>query len=85
MPFWGILSTYEGGGYIANLGGSVASATQLSDQLREATWMDELTRAVLLHLNVYNANSNLFRQVLWLIHNHNPHTSIKITMKYKVW
>ena len=61
MPFWGTLSTYEGGGYTVDLGGAVTSATQLSDQLRQANWIDELTRAVLLHLNVYNANSNLFR------------------------
>ena len=59
-PYWGVLGLYEGGGYLADLSSTLAGALQLVKQLRQANWTDEFTRAVLLQLNVYNANSNLF-------------------------
>ena len=70
LSYWGTLFTYEGGGYVADLGGSVASATQLSEQLRGASWVDQLTRAILIDVSVYNANSNLFRQAVYIFRCH---------------
>ncbi|XP_072050225.1 polycystin-1-like protein 2 [Amphiura filiformis] len=58
--FWGFLNTYDGGGYMAHLNATPKEALQMLNQLRESSWLDELTRALFVEWTVYNANTNLF-------------------------
>ena len=62
-PYWGILTWYEGGGYQARLGSSVTESNAIIGKLMEMNWVDQLTRALILRINLYNANSNLFSMV----------------------
>ena len=62
-PYWGILTWYESGGYQARLGSSVTESNAIIGKLMEMNWVDQLTRALILRINLYNANSNLFSMV----------------------
>ena len=64
FPYWGKLSMYEAGGYKADLSSLVIKSVEIVQQLKNTRWVDHLTRAVLLEVNVYNANSNLFSVIM---------------------
>ena len=64
IPFWGYLTSYEAGGYVANLGQTLQSAQTMLNDLRKNSWIDRYTRAVLLEFNVLNIQSGLFTQVI---------------------
>jgi hypothetical protein len=64
IPFWGNLATYEGGGYVANLGQNLSYAQTMFNDLSKNSWVDRYTRAVLLEFNVLNIQSGLFTQVI---------------------
>ncbi|KAK8775402.1 hypothetical protein V5799_031254 [Amblyomma americanum] len=57
---WGLLSSYSGAGYYADLGITKEAATQVMADLKENLWIGRATRAVFLDFTVYNANVNLF-------------------------
>lgn len=57
---WGLLSSYSGAGYYADLGITKEAATQAMAELKENLWIGRATRAVFLDFTVYNANVNLF-------------------------
>ncbi|XP_075545246.1 polycystin-2-like isoform X1 [Dermacentor variabilis] len=57
---WGLLSSYSGAGYYADLGITKEAATQVMAELKENLWIGRATRAVFLDFTVYNANVNLF-------------------------
>ncbi|XP_053067305.1 polycystic kidney disease protein 1-like 2 isoform X2 [Acinonyx jubatus] len=59
-PFWGKLTMYRGGGYVAPLGTDRRSTSRILQYLFDNTWLDSLTRAVFVEFTVYNANVNLF-------------------------
>ncbi|XP_078295351.1 polycystin-1-like protein 2 [Panthera onca] len=59
-PFWGKLTMYRGGGYVAPLGTDRRSTLRILQYLFDNTWLDSLTRAVFVEFTVYNANVNLF-------------------------
>jgi hypothetical protein len=53
-------ATYDGGGYVAELGKGSKTAQLVLDQLFRTNWIDRLTRAVFVEAVIYNANVNLF-------------------------
>ncbi|MBN3306288.1 PK1L2 protein, partial [Amia calva] len=59
-PIWGSVALYRGGGYVADLGPDLQSATSVLQYLFDNTWLDVYTRAVFVEFTVYNANINLF-------------------------
>ncbi|CAH1244449.1 PKD1 [Branchiostoma lanceolatum] len=56
----GRLATYSGGGYEANFGTSNLRAKRVSGYLESQSWIDRLTRAIIVEFTAYNANVNLF-------------------------
>jgi len=62
--FRGKITTYPGGGYVADLTEHADQARSLIQDLETNHWIDEYTRAVLLEFNVLNPNSKLFNQVI---------------------
>ncbi|VDL91743.1 unnamed protein product [Schistocephalus solidus] len=57
---WGKMAVYGGGGYYVDLPRNETEARQLLNELFECLWVDRGTRAIFLHLTVYNPNVNLF-------------------------
>lgn len=53
-------ATYAGGGYVALLGKSYASARIVMDRLFSGLWIDRGTRVIFVDFTVYNPNINLF-------------------------
>ena len=62
-PHWGLLSTYNGGGYHADLLGSGQQTAQLFGDLERHGWIDKFTRAVFIEFTVVNTYVNLFSRV----------------------
>ncbi|KAK3089964.1 hypothetical protein FSP39_008050, partial [Pinctada imbricata] len=60
MPVTGEISTYGGGGYIAELGVNLELSRMILDDLQKYEWIDRKTRAVVTEFTIYNANVNLF-------------------------
>ncbi|XP_043912299.1 polycystic kidney disease 2-like 1 protein [Protopterus annectens] len=58
--YWGILSTYSGGGYYQDLSVNKDESGQIIQNLNNNLWLDRGTRAVFIDFSVYNANINLF-------------------------
>ena len=50
---------YEGGGYISILGYDKGTADRVVSEASENGWVDQQTRAVMVELTVFNANTNL--------------------------
>ena len=63
IPFWAMIHTYNGGGYIANLDINPDVSLKIMQELWDHFWIDHQTRAVFLEFSVYNANTNLFSVV----------------------
>ncbi|XP_048575605.1 uncharacterized protein LOC5520271 isoform X3 [Nematostella vectensis] len=57
-PSWGYFHTYNGGGYVADLGYDNGTAFQVSTTLQSNRWMSSQTRAVLLEFTIFNVNTN---------------------------
>ncbi|VDI78620.1 Hypothetical predicted protein [Mytilus galloprovincialis] len=66
-PYWGIFSTYGGGGYVADLGTTMTDASAVIDTLMENNWVDNNTRAIFIEVNLYNPNNNLFGICLYVL------------------
>ncbi|XP_064635025.1 uncharacterized protein LOC135492455 [Lineus longissimus] len=60
IPLYGEYATFDGGGYVAELGDSSKTALLVLSQLFKKNWIDRLTRAVFVEATIYNANVNLF-------------------------
>jgi len=58
--YWGIISTYSGGGYVQDLTFDGAVSKNLIQTLEANNWLDRGTRAVFVDFSLYNANINLF-------------------------
>lgn len=67
MPFVGVIASYGGGGYIAELGNNPDTANSMIAYLKNTTWLDRRTRAVFVDFNLYNPNVNLFTLASLLI------------------
>ncbi|VDN36096.1 unnamed protein product [Dibothriocephalus latus] len=57
---WGKVAVYGGGGYYVDLPRNETEARKVLEELFEGLWVDRGTRAIFLHLTVYNPNVNLF-------------------------
>ena len=66
IPYLGVINTYGGGGYVAELGDTPAAALSLIENLREKDWVDRKTRAVLFETTIYNANVHIFASIICL-------------------
>ena len=56
---FGRYKLYEGGGYIAILGYDMETADRVVNEASSNRWVDQRTRAVMVELTVFNANTNL--------------------------
>ena len=59
----GVTETYDGGGYVADLGYNEQSAMEVTEHLRAHDWIDDLTAAVFIEFTVFNPSSSLFSVV----------------------
>ncbi|XP_015762233.1 PREDICTED: polycystic kidney disease protein 1-like 2 [Acropora digitifera] len=60
LPFMGYVTTYGGGGFVADLGYSRENATKVIETLESNAWIDPQTRAVIIEIATYNPIVNLF-------------------------
>ena len=60
VEYWGLISTYGGGGFIQNLATVKSRSLTIIDEMMENLWIDRGTRVVFIDFTVYNANINLF-------------------------
>lgn len=67
LPYWGSKTVYSGGGYTADLGYYMEQAKSVITDLQTYNWIDKYTRAVFVELTVFNAPSNLFSSVTYLV------------------
>ena len=64
LYFWGKDEFLSGGGYVLNLGNTLAESEAIVAYAKENTWIDEHTKVVFAEFNVWNANTNLFNLVI---------------------
>lgn len=67
LPIVGVYNTYGGGGYIMNFQVNNYISNKIQDEFNRALWIDRKTRAVFLEFTLYNANTNQFANVFFLI------------------
>lgn len=67
FPIGGSVSTYSGGGYVAEMGTNAYKAGLFIEELKQNNWINYYTRAVVLEFNVYNPNVNLFGYFYYLM------------------
>ncbi|ESO86994.1 hypothetical protein LOTGIDRAFT_127958, partial [Lottia gigantea] len=60
LPIAGLIDTYGGGGYIANLDVNKIVSTESLKELFHQKWIDRHTRAVFFEFTLYNVDINLF-------------------------
>ena len=60
LSFQGVFSTYDGGGFVADLGYNVKSALNVLNKLEANNWIDEFSVAVFIEYTVFNPSSSLF-------------------------
>ena len=58
-----VTETYDGGGYVADLGYNKESAVEVVRDLREHNWVDERTAAVFIEFTLFDPSSSLFCNV----------------------
>jgi len=66
LPYPGSLTTYNGGGYIADLSISPYESSLTMTELQNLMWIDKWTRGVFVEFTIYNPNVNLFAYVNYL-------------------
>jgi len=65
-PIIGNHHTYSGGGYVYEFRGRLDDLKTNLSILQQSNWIDQRTRAVIIQLNLYNPNSQLFTLVTLL-------------------
>ena len=66
LPLQGLRALYGGGGFVADLGYTKASALRVITNLQNNSWIDEKTRAVLIEFMVFDSSTNLFSAVSYI-------------------
>ena len=61
--YFGMLNTYNGGGFIQIVPSSLDSAVSLIEEMEGGQWTDRQTRVVFVELSLYNPNIDLFAAV----------------------
>ncbi|XP_038066719.1 polycystic kidney disease protein 1-like 2 [Patiria miniata] len=67
FPYNGKHAFYNGGGYIIELGDSLAENLQIVADLQRDMWVDQHTRAVFMEFVVYNVNINMYATSFLLV------------------
>lgn len=67
LLFIGELATYSAGGYVVPLGRTKNNTLLIFRYIEHRKWIDELTRAIFIDINFYNANENLFNMLTIII------------------
>ena len=67
IPLFGHVSSYENGGYKADLDISRNISELIIEELFDSMWIDRKTRAIILEFTVYCANVNLFAFSMFMI------------------
>ncbi|XP_074867229.1 polycystin-1 isoform X3 [Carettochelys insculpta] len=57
--YWGSVSVYDSGGYIQELGATLAESRAQVDYLQQNNWIDNMSRAVFVELTQYNPSVDL--------------------------
>ena len=65
-PVHGQMATYDGGGYVANLGYNSKSALGVIQSLEQGHWIDDKTVAVVVECTVFEPSTSLFSVVNYL-------------------
>eukprot|EP00058_Branchiostoma_floridae_P027765 XP_002613256.1 hypothetical protein BRAFLDRAFT_68221 [Branchiostoma floridae] len=60
FPYSGKVDTYTDGAYMFEIGDDPRQAVLTIKHLQENSWLDHLTEAVIVEINAYNANADLF-------------------------
>ncbi|XP_066302612.1 polycystin-2-like [Branchiostoma lanceolatum] len=60
FPYVGQHGIYRGGGYVASLGTSNQSSSNITAYLQQHSWLDNQTRAVFIEVTLYNPHVDLF-------------------------
>ena len=60
LSYQGVFNTYDGGGFVADLGYNIKDAANVLNKLQENNWIDELSVAVFVEFTVFNPSSSLF-------------------------
>ena len=60
LSYEGNYSTYNGGGFVADLGYNIKSALKVVNELQAKNWIDEFSVAVFIEFTVFNPSSSLF-------------------------
>ena len=66
MRYKGVINSYDGGGYVADLGYNEESALNVISELQNHEWIDEFTAAVFIEFSVHEPSSRLFSSVKYL-------------------
>ncbi|XP_071488265.1 polycystin-1-like protein 1 [Diadema antillarum] len=85
---WGMFSSYKGDGYAVSFNNTRVGAEALLQHLRNNSWIDSQTRAVILEFTLYNAPYNLFSAISFIAELPGtgavyPLTSIEAVQLYK--
>ena len=62
-PFGGVMATFVGGGYIADLGYNSYSALKVIKVLENDEWIDDRTAAVFIEFTIFEPSSSLFSAI----------------------
>lgn len=62
----GVYNSYDGGGYIQNLGSDKSTSTNIINQLMHEKWIDRQTRAVFAEFTLFNPNINIYSYSIYL-------------------
>uniref|UniRef100_K7FII1 Polycystin 1, transient receptor potential channel interacting n=1 Tax=Pelodiscus sinensis TaxID=13735 RepID=K7FII1_PELSI len=57
--YWGALSVYDSGGYVQELGATLAESRARVDYLQQNNWINNMSRAVFVELTQYNPSVDL--------------------------
>ena len=66
LTFQGFYASYDGGGYIADLGYKAETALGVIDDLESNDWIDDRAFAVFIEFTVYEPSSTLFSAAKYL-------------------
>eukprot|EP00058_Branchiostoma_floridae_P003691 XP_002589179.1 hypothetical protein BRAFLDRAFT_84927 [Branchiostoma floridae] len=67
LPYSGQVKTYVDGAYMFEIGNDPEQAALVMERLQERGWLDGFTEAVVVEINAYNANADLFAVITLLV------------------
>lgn len=89
LPYWGFIRTYDGGGYVGDLGYNTETAVNIVTKLEKSNWIDDRTAAVFVEFTLFDASSSLFASVKYLFEKPPtggwyPYTKIEVLTAYQI-